>query len=44
MKFWLKVGEHEYINITEIKFLKNYCVLKWRSKQFLILHNNANLC
>ena len=42
---WLKVGESEYIYITEIKFLKNYSVLKWRPKQFfLILRNNANLC
>ena len=28
------VGEHEYIYITEITFLKNYSVLKWRPKQF----------
>ena len=31
---WLKVGEHEYIYITEIKFWKNYSVLKWPPKQF----------
>ena len=31
---WLKVGEHEYIYITEITFWKNYSVLKWRPKQF----------
>ena len=33
-EIWLKVGEHEYIYITEITFLKNYSVLKWRPKQF----------
>ena len=33
-EIWLKVGEDEYIYITEIKFLKNYSVLKWRPKQF----------
>ena len=43
-EIWLKVGEHEYIYITEITFLKNYSILKWRPKQFLILRNNANLC
>ena len=37
-EIWLKVGEHEYIYITEITFLKNYSVF------FLILRNNANLC
>ena len=33
-EIWLKVGEHEYINITEITFKKNYSVLKWRPKQY----------
>ena len=33
-EIWLKVGEYEYIYITEIRFLKNYSVLKWRPKQF----------
>ena len=33
-EIWLKVGEHEYIYITEITFEKNYSVLKWRLKQF----------
>ena len=32
-EIWLKVGEHEYIYITEITFFKNYFVLKWRPKQ-----------
>ena len=33
-EIWLKVGEHEYIYITEITFLKNYSVLKSQPKQF----------
>ena len=33
-EIWLKVGEHEHINITEID-LKKYSTLKWRPKQFL---------
>ena len=33
-EIWLKVGEHEYIYITEITFKKNYSVLRWRPKQF----------
>ena len=33
-EIWLKVEKHEYIYITEITFLKNYSVLKWRPKQF----------
>ena len=33
-EIWLKVGEHEYIYITEITFKKDYSVLKWRPKQF----------
>ena len=32
-EIWLKVGEHEYIYITEITFLKIYSVLKWLPKQ-----------
>ena len=33
---WLKVGEHEYIHIFEIKFeKKNYSVKKWQPKQVL---------
>ena len=43
-EFWLKVGEHKCIYITKITFKKKYPVLKWRSRQFLILRNNANLC
>ena len=42
-EIWLKVGEYEYIYITEITFKKNYSVLKWRPKQFLILCNNVML-
>ena len=34
-EIWLKVGEHEYIYITEITFKRNYSGLKWRPKQFL---------
>ena len=33
-EIWLKVGEHEWIYITEITFKKNHSVLKWRPKQF----------
>ena len=33
-EIWLKVGEHEYIYITEITFEKKYSVLKWRPKHF----------
>ena len=33
-EIWLKVGEHEYIYITEITFFKTYSILKWRPKQF----------
>ena len=33
-EIWLKVGEYEYIYITEITFFKNYSVLKWPPKQF----------
>ena len=45
-EIWLKVGEHEYIYITEIAFWKKkYSVLNWRPKQFVLkLRNNANLC
>ena len=42
-EIWLKVGEHEYIYITEITFEKNYSLLKWRAKQVFDT-NNANLC
>ena len=31
-EIWLKVGEHQYIYITEITFKENYSVLKWRPK------------
>ena len=37
-EIWLKVGEHDYLSITE-KTLK-----KMAAKTFLILRNNANLC
>ena len=33
-EIWVKVGEYEYIYITEITFFKNCSVLKWRPKQF----------
>ena len=33
-EIWLKVGEYEYIYITEITFKKKYSVLKWRPKRF----------
>ena len=33
-EIWLKLGEHEYIYITEITFFKNYSILKWRPKQY----------
>ena len=34
-EIWLKVGEYEYIYITEITFLKKYSVLKCWPKHFL---------
>ena len=44
-EIWLKVGEHEYIYITEITFEKKLFRFKMAAKTiFLILHNNANLC
>ena len=32
-EIWLKVEEHEYIYIFEIKFEKNYSVWKWRQNK-----------
>ena len=32
-EIWLKVGEHEYIYITEIIFEKYYSVFKWQPCQ-----------
>ena len=39
-EIWLRVGEHEYIYITEIIFFFKLFGLN----NFLILRNNANLC
>ena len=44
-EIWLKVGEHEYIYIFEIKFEKKIFCLKMAAKtSFVTLRNNANLC
>ena len=44
-KIWLKVKEHEYIYIFEIKFEKKLFCLKMAAKtSFVTLHNNAQLC
>ena len=44
-EFWLKVEEHEYIYIFEIKFEKKLFCLKMAAKtSFEILRNNAYLC
>ena len=44
-EIWLKVGEHEYIYITETTFKKKLFRFKMAAKTFfLILRNNANLC
>ena len=41
----LKVGEHEYTNICEIKFEKKIFRLEMAAKtSFVTLRNNANLC
>ena len=49
MKFfneiWLKVWEHEYIHILEIKFEKKIFRLKIAAKKsFVTLRNKTNLC
>ena len=48
MKFfneiWLKVGEHGYIYIFEIKFEKIFCSEMAAKTSFVTLRNNANLC
>ena len=33
-KIWVKVEEHEYINISEMRREKKYSVIKWRPKPF----------
>ena len=44
-EIWLKVGEHEYINILEIKFEKKiFCFEMAAKTSFVTLRNNANLC
>ena len=44
-EIWLKVEEHEYIYIFEIKFAKKLFRLKMAAKiNFVTLCNNANLC
>ena len=42
-EIWLEVGEHEYINITEITFEKIIPFQNGGQNNFLILCNNANL-
>ena len=41
-EIWLKVGEHEYIYITEITFKKAIPFKDGGQNNFLILCNNAN--
>ena len=44
-EIWLKVGEHEYIYIFEIRFDKKLLNLKLAAKtSFGTLRNNADLC
>ena len=43
-EIWLKVGEHEYIYIFEIKFEKKFCLKMAAKTSFVTLCNNANLC
>ena len=44
-KIWLKVKEHEFIYIFEIKFEKKLFCLKMATKtSFVTLRNNAHLC
>ena len=44
-EIWLKEGEHECINICEIKFEKKIFCLEMAAKaSFVTLRNNANLC
>ena len=42
-EIWLRVGEHEYINICEIK-KKIFCLEMAAKTSFVTLRNNANLC
>ena len=43
-EIWLRVREHEYINIFEIKFEKIFCLEMMAKTSFVTLRNNANLC
>ena len=44
-EIWLKVGEHEYIYIFEIRFEKKlFCSKMVAKTSFVTLRNNANLC
>ena len=45
-EIWLKVEEHEYIHIFEIKFEKKkiFCLKMAAKTNFVTLRNNANLC
>ena len=43
-KKFLEVGEHEYINISEIKFENKNILFRMAAKtNFVTLHNNADL-
>ena len=43
-EIWLKVGEHEYIYIFEIKVKKLFCLKMAAKTRFVTLCNNADLC
>ena len=44
-EIWLKVGKHEYIYISQIKFEKKiFCSKMVAKTSFVTLLNNANLC
>ena len=43
-EIWLKVGEHEYIYICEIKFEIDILFRNGGQNKFVTLRNNANLC
>ena len=44
-EIWLKVGEHEYVYIFQIKFEnKLFCFKMVAKTSFVTLCNNANLC
>ena len=44
-KIWLKVEEHKYINIFEIKFeTKLFCLKMVAKTSFMTLGNNAHFC